>query len=505
MYHASVVPKTCLLCKRRLYVEDADWKVFRTLSRLQNSLVGIMLSWFMKSSPPASPLVLNLEINDKRTFTTLERITGKLTVKALVDTSFDKIDIKLVGISRTYGRRVVPQAPNARTVTTAHRFLELTQPNVLNDFSECRVLKAGCVYEVPFEFAIPDRMLPAKCRHAVTSPLVHRLHTSMPPSFGDHELGDATDYAPRHASVKYRIVATIQGLAKSQKNREIASCSERICFRPPGSTMAPSVDDYDPARHIREEVSLRRLWKRSPGKIVVTSVQSSPFRIKDIDSSVSRSELSGQVKIELEFHPAYNGAQPPERIDLDSILRTKTTSAVIPLPQLPSEHPWHGPERDEHSAPSVILSSRAIGNIDWVINSHDPTWSGEKCPAYDVASSDGSVQDASLPHYYTTQIVASLDAAVGFSLVPTFHSCLISRAYEVRLRLSVQDSATVFGSTIRLTLPVQIVLEQFAMRRDSAVSCEDDFGLGLDWRMSHKKPRMTKSRGPPPRYESSRT
>jgi hypothetical protein len=76
-----------------------------------------MLSWFTNSSPPASPFVLYLEIDDKRTFTTLERITGKLTVNALVDTSFDKIVIKLIGISRTYGRRVVAQAPNPRIIT----------------------------------------------------------------------------------------------------------------------------------------------------------------------------------------------------------------------------------------------------------------------------------------------------------------------------------------------------------------------------------------------------
>jgi hypothetical protein len=245
-----------------------------------------MLSWFTSPSPPASPLELNLEINDKRTFTTLERIAGKLTVRTLIDTSFDKVDIKLIGISRTYGRRVVPQAPNARTVTTAHRFLELNQPDVLMNFSKERLLRAGCVYEFPFKFAIPDRMLPATCRHAVASPCVHRFHTSMPPSFGDHELGEATDYAPRHASVKYRVVATVRGVAESENNCEIASCSERIHFRPSGPAMAPCVNDWDPVRHLREELSLRKLWKRSPGKLVVTSIQSSHFRIRDIDSSV---------------------------------------------------------------------------------------------------------------------------------------------------------------------------------------------------------------------------
>jgi hypothetical protein len=464
-----------------------------------------MLSWFTNSSPPASPFVLYLEIDDKRTFTTLERITGKLTVNALIDTSFDKIVIKLIGISRTYGRRVVAQAPNPRIVTTAHRFLELTQPDVLTNLPEERMLRAGRVYDFPFEFAIPDRMLPATCRHAVASPCVHRFHTSMPPSFGDRELGEATDYAPRHASVKYRVVATVQGLTESEKKCEIASCSKRIHFRTSGPAMAPSVDHQSPVRCVREEMSVRKLWTRSLGKLVVTSVQSSPFRIEDIDSSVWRSELSGEVKIKLEFHPAYNETKPPEGIDLYSILRTKTISAVSPFPQLPSEDPYRGPEKDEYNAPSVILPSRAIGDIEWVQSLHDTTKSDGECPTYDVSLSDGSLQNENLPRYYSAQIVASLDAAIGFSLVPTFHSCLVSRGYEVGLRLSVQGSATIFGSAIRLTVPVQIVTERPATRRDSALSCEDGYGYGLDCDMTYKESGTTTSRGPPPEYESSRT
>jgi hypothetical protein len=98
--------------------------------------------------------------------------------------------------------------------------------------------------------------------------------------------------------------------------------------------------------------------------------------------------------------------------------------------------------------------------------------------------------------------MASLDAAIGFSLVPTFHSCLISRAYEVSLRVSVPDPATVFTPAIRLTLPVQIITEEPAMRRDSAMSCQSGSGLVLDWIMACEEPEMTNSRGPPPQYES---
>jgi hypothetical protein len=58
------------------------------------------------------------------------------------------------------------------------------------------------------------------------------------------------------------------------------------------------------------------------------------------------SGLSGQVKLELLFIPASNGAKPPEQVELSGIFRTETSSAVSPLSQLPSTDPWLGPELD---------------------------------------------------------------------------------------------------------------------------------------------------------------
>jgi hypothetical protein len=128
-----------------------------------------MFSWLKQPLRPAAALTLNIEVDDQRTFTTRERITGRLTIKPVVDTPLDKLEIKLQGISRAYGRRIVPHAPNARTVTTAHRFLELTQPDLAHCSPEDKVFRSGRQYIFPFEFVIPDRMLPATCRHAVES------------------------------------------------------------------------------------------------------------------------------------------------------------------------------------------------------------------------------------------------------------------------------------------------------------------------------------------------
>lgn len=477
-------------------------ELFTQLLRLSTHILVNMLSWCTRESSPAASLALELEIDNKRTFTTLERFTGKLTIRAQVDTSFDKLDIKLVGISRTFGRRVVPQAPSARTVTTAHRFLELTQPDALFGFPEHRRFRAGRVYELPFEFAIPDRMLPSTCRHAVASPCVHRLHTSMPPSFGDNEVGEATDYAPRHTSIKYRVVASVES-TESATNCQIASCSEGICFKPSSEAFAPFVGAWEPALRLGKEMSLKKLWTRSSGNLIVTSIQASPFLIKDVNSVVWRSELSGSIKIKLKFYPAYDGAEPPKQIDLSSILRTKTTSAVSPLPQLPSEDPWQGPEVDQHTAPSVILSPQAIGGIEWIQDPEKVDQNDEECPSYEAASSGESSRNGSLRHCYSAQIMASFDAAIGFSLVRTFHSCLISRAYEVELKLSVSGSANIFSPAMRLTHPVRIVPEEAATRRDSVVIQEGNSVSGLGWDWSYDGPKVIDSEDPPPGYAAS--
>lgn len=433
-----------------------------------------MLTWFKEAASPAAPLILDIKIDDKRTFTTLECFTGTLEVKASVDTAFDRLDIKLIGTSRTYGRRVVPQAPNARTVTTAHRFLELNQPNMHLHFPEYKIFKAGCTYQFAFQFAIPERMLPATCRHTVFSPCVHDLHTLMPPSFGDSAFGGIVDYAPRHVSIKYRVVARLHQLTDSGDHRVVGNCSERVRFVPLNSTRTSDVEDWDPDRRTHEEMSLRKFWNKPTGKLVISSVQASPFQIKDIHSGIWCGELRGRVYMNLEFQPTHEGAKPPTRIDLDAIFRAETVSAVIPLPQLPSSSPWAGPEIDKHTSPSIILSCQPLGGIEWILESQGITPPPAECPIYEKSpSSPQAYPDTYSKPYYSARIEASLSTMLGFSMAPTFHSCLFSRMYQVEMRLGVRGSVFEFAPAIRFKVPVQVVREKSVIRRDSMVEPRD--------------------------------
>jgi hypothetical protein len=429
-----------------------------------------MFSWLKQPSRPAAVLTLNIEVDDQRTFTTRERIIGKLTIKPVVDTPFDNLEIKLQGISRTYGRRVIPHAPNARTVTTAHRFLELTQPDLTHCFPGDKVFRSDCHYTIPFEFAIPDRMLPVTCRHAVESPGIHELHTSMPPSFGDQQPGEANDYAPRKASVKYRVVARVSKArepAGHSKNMSLACGSKRIRFLPSGAVPMPASEGSTHIDHGGGYIPLTKLWAMRLSNLAIGSIQASTFRARNVQSSMWHSYLTGQVRLELMLFPAFDGAEPPEKIDLSGIFRTETISAVSPLIQLPSADPWLGPEVERHTAPSVILSSQTVGNISWKRVPAVDTESGEKCPSYEALPSRNPPSSAC--SNYSAEIVVSLAAAIGYLLVPTFHSCLISRIYSIDLRLSTRMPTLGSFSAKRLKVPVLVAYDHTDVRRDSTM------------------------------------
>lgn len=475
-----------------------------------------MFSWLKETSRPAAPLTLNIEVDGQRTFTTRERITGRLTIKTLTDSPFDKLEIKLHGVSRTYGRRVVPRAPNARTVTTTHRFLDLAQPDLGLYFPDDKIFKSGHEYSFPFEFAIPDRMLPATCRHVVQYPWIHEHHTSMPPSLGDRQPGEATDYAPRKVSVKYRIVARVykaEGFVGQGKLEMLACCSKRIRFLPSDAVPKLAPEASTRIDHVRGFMPLKKLWAKRLGNLGVASTQASTFLVRKVHSGMWHSQLSGQIKLQLMFVPAFDGAEPPRQIELSGIFRTETTSAVSPLIQLPSTDPWLGPELDRYTAPSVILSSRAVGDIGWKKVPLEGDESEEKCPAYEAPPPRRSPKCSSSVSHYSAEMVASLSATVGCLLVPTFHSCLISRTYSVDLRLSAQILTFGSSSTVRTKVPVLVAYEHTDPRRDSAISSTEtgnvdivrrcDFEVRPNERLTWEEMGASDSYSSPPSYELS--
>jgi hypothetical protein len=248
-------------------------------------------------------------------------------------------------------------------------------------------------------------------------------------------------------------------------------------------------------------MSISKLWTKPSGKLAVTSTQATLFLLKDFRKSVWRSEMSGQVKINLIFWPANNEAKPPGQIEFNAFLRTTTVSAVSPLTQLPADDPWFGPQIDTHTAPSIILSPRQLDAIEWVQGSPENAQLDEDCPSYEAPPAYATPQGMASKFCYTAQITVSLDATSTSLLVPTFHSCLITRAYDLDLKLSLPGSAIGLGSAMQIRLPVRVISEAAPTRRDSAVLLKETLGEELGRDLLCEDLDIADSEGPPPGYQ----
>jgi hypothetical protein len=322
----------------------------------------------------------------------------------------------------------------------------------------------------------------------------------MPPSFGDHELADVTDHAPKHASVKYRVIADVQKRSETGEHIEIASASESICFVPKERSGELDIEAWEPARLSQAEMSIGKLWTKSSGRLAVASTQPTSFVLRDFRKSVWRSELSGRVNIDLICWLANDEAKPPGQIVLNAILRTTTVSAVSPLTQLPSDDPWFGPQIDRHTAPSIILSPQNVEDIEWVQVTPADAQLKEDCPSYEAPPAYATPQRVASKLCYAAQITVSLNAAITSLLVPTFHSCLITRAYDLDLKFSLPGSTIGLGPAMQLRLPVRVISEAAATRRDSAVLLEETLGDELKRDHSCEDLGIADPEGPPPDY-----
>ena len=116
----------------------------------------------LKSLVQAQKPDIRINFDSKqKTYTTLDRIEGTVTVVPQVDTPFDAIDIEFVGTSRTYVERLTTAAAAASGRSEAfHQFLKLQQPGLPQLYPEDLVLRAGKIYALIVSFdqsAVPPK------------------------------------------------------------------------------------------------------------------------------------------------------------------------------------------------------------------------------------------------------------------------------------------------------------------------------------------------------------
>lgn len=417
------------------------------------------------SSQPTIEVHLDGPSHVIRTFSTLDRITGTVSLSSPADTRFDRLEVALVGTVRS----LVDKATTISAATGRHeafqQFLCLQQPlqHHLGDRSRPKQLQAHAPQAVPFTFVVPEHLLPRSCSHRCKSAKLKQHHLQLPPTLGDVEQSGygsslLDDLAPSMASVTYGIrVRVFRDRARDGKEIILAAHTRKIRIVPGVEEQPPvTFDDEDEDYRTRQEKSVRKgLLKGKVGRLAMEACQPASFRLPAPSRSLSPPDVSTMVTINLRFDPADATSQPPKLSSLGCKLKPITFFASTPRSDFPARSTVMYDSSQGIVFESLPLAQRCMASVPWEkreANStrRDSVMSVMGSGAGDVALRT-STANASLP-FYTAQLLVPLDLPKTKVLVPTFHSCLVSRVYLLELSLGVSN---VTGGC-SLKVPVQV-------------------------------------------------
>lgn len=364
------------------------------------------------------------------------------------------------GTSRTTVERAsVPGQSGA-----CQTFLKLRQP--IDHYPSPRILQPGHTYIFPFTFVVPDRLLPQACNHPKNHGHLEHAHTLLPPTLGDtmvtlqkgkNALVD--DLCPDMCRVAYFVQTAIVKREGSRKRKVLGSGTQKVRVMPVVEEQPPlSIPDYEVDGYcVRKEKDLRRGWTRAKrGRLVVSTSQPRP-----IVSNVGGDESVNSVAtLDLRFEPVTEDEVPPAL----GTVWTKVTASTFFSAQPWSDFPagmrassWAQLGRGVYLE-SVPLSTRCVASASWTKHSRRVSLSSSSSSTSTSSASTTSTTESGSGSYYTASLIIPVTPPPTKTLVPTFHSCLLSRTYSLDLSISYHTPHTsrLLGSTVSLKVPIQV-------------------------------------------------
>ncbi|KAB8234448.1 uncharacterized protein BDW43DRAFT_310116 [Aspergillus alliaceus] len=419
---------------------------------------------------PRVSVVLEGDPEKQHTYTTYEWVKGKAIVTVDVETPFDAIRISFEGVATTSTERATY---SLRTAIATQTFLRLIQPIASSQYPTPRVLRPGHHYEFPFSFVIPPAVSPQSCDHDIKSTHVQLAHQMLPPTVNDPRLRyddrcPRDEQVPGSCRIAYSVRVVLKGRSsRSSKMANLVDYQRGVRVMPLAEPMyCLGGDILRPGIYTRTEQSLTygTAIDRS-GQVVVTS-HTLPVLL-----SYSSEGTAGKVQLNLRFNPIGN-ASPPHLKRVVATLQSTTFYSTTPwedYPSLTDRGLANGWEREACIESFPIVSSHK-GPLAWVAHSR-----------YGSTSTRNSSISLSEDIYYTACIALDVALPPEQTYLPTFHSCLISRTYNLNLCLSYRTPAT--NNSLPNTtchIPVRLLYTRNEPSMISSQATPDPLGVDFD-------------------------
>ncbi|OJJ40234.1 hypothetical protein ASPWEDRAFT_47105 [Aspergillus wentii DTO 134E9] len=399
-------------------------------------------------------------------YTTGDRIVGTVNITVDHDVRFDEIDITLEGTSRTTVERVSMPGRTGAYQT----FLKLRQPIDRSAYPTPRVFESGRSYRFPFEFVVPDRLLPQVCKHQKTNAHVESSHTLLPPTMGDPMLASngkslLDDLTPEMCQISYLVRATVlrRPAVQGEHIRTVVSVGKKVRVVPVVEEEPPlNIADDDRTYCLRKEKDVKRgLMRGKLGRLVVATSQPKPIQLP-APTTASPDSVNTVTTVHLRFDPVGN-EQPPRLGSVWSKLKATTYYSAIPWSDYPNQSGtmlWTQVGRGLYNE-TIPLSTLCVASAQWT--KHSTADDTNALIRRDSLQSNSSAESLTGPSasfagstYYTASVVVPISLPKEKSFVPTFHSCLTSRVYQLDLSISYHTpNAHILTPTASLSVPIQ--------------------------------------------------
>ncbi|KAJ5342858.1 hypothetical protein N7541_011982 [Penicillium brevicompactum] len=373
-------------------------------------------------------------------FRTHDKINGEVIFTPRQQTSVEDISIELTGVTKTEVENM-----NSHIATSPpkleKKFLSMQHP--IPDFLwDTKRLEPGQTYRFPFTFVVPEQLPVQACYHQCAHHQIQQHHLRLPASLGFHSQNttqnhsQSKDMSPNIAKVCYGIRFTVwKKNEKEDKMKKIHSSAYPVQIMPlrceNSPILVPPKSKY--YRMSSEKNVSKGVMQRSSGKFTASSNQPPAIHLQS--PRPQSGEPSTVLKLDLQFEPSKEGESPPRILAAQFQLRAMTFFALEPwqdYPDLSDITTW---DRQGFWSEYVSLQPEADMDLEWKATSskeHDR-------------------------RIFTTSVEARVSLPSHQIYPTTFHSCLVSRVYALKVILFYRAHGKKRGtSRLSLSVPVEV-------------------------------------------------
>ncbi|OBT45538.1 hypothetical protein VE00_05075 [Pseudogymnoascus sp. WSF 3629] len=426
------------------------------------------------------------------TYTTYDDIRGHVAISALAPTPFSRVEICLLGITRTI--QTDHPGPIIDVPRVANIFLRMDMPLPLSTYpppsgsdgsDDTYLLNPGSPLHIPFHFVVPARLLPHACRHERFSSSVSEAHSQLPPSLGSFSM-PRDDLAFDMANISYSIYARLMAPSPTNKTPKTLSFAQRKFHVVPAGEEAPPLLVLEESKYVLSKSKTMRkgMFRGKLGTLMLTTTQPRAFSLPPPRTcGPHTSSAITDITLTLRFDPADPSCVPPRLGALSAWISATTVHSISPASRIPNQE-LKGTSYDNYSrefktyvaladdvpaaeaplwraVPAPKYARRDSGYSSAGSLSPGPSYSSSPAPSTAStgllsASDEEDEVDEKISHY-TTTIALPLALVPSRTWIPTFHSCFVSRFYTLLLKLVVHPPGATMPFMLSLEVPVQVI------------------------------------------------